>query len=312
MIGKELAYVALAVSDVEHVAATLSQHFGLARTECAVAGTARAIPVFSIGESALALFEPNDPFIGAPGKTGVHHIALGVPDLAAAAAAAAAVGVNALDRDGRPGLGGARCMALDAAATAGVRISLSEPLRLDRRPGREVERIDHLGVASADNRAAVEVFTGRLGCALESTQTDMEVQVAIESFTSDKYGVVYHTRAPRPVGGLRVAFITVGDCDLECLQDFDPRQGAWVAHDEPGTTKQDQGAIARYIAARGPGLHHLAIKVADINRMLTTLAGAGRTVIDHVGRPGSRRALIGFVHPKSFGGVLLHFVQRDA
>jgi methylmalonyl-CoA epimerase len=104
----------------------------------------------------------------------------------------------------------------------------------------------------------------------------------------------------------------VGDCDLECLQDFDPRQGAWVARDQPGTTKQDQGAIARFIAARGPGLHHLAIKVADINRMLTTLAGAGRTVIDHVGRPGSRRALIGFVHPKSFGGVLLHLVQRDA
>jgi methylmalonyl-CoA/ethylmalonyl-CoA epimerase len=107
-----------------------------------------------------------------------------------------------------------------------------------------------------------------------------------------------------------VAFVTVGDCELEFLEDFDPRHGAWVSADRPGTTKQDQGAIARFIAARGPGLHHVALKVADIDRALTTLGSAGLTLIDRAGRPGSRRALIGFVHPKSFGGVVLHLVQR--
>ena len=44
---------------------------------------------------------------------------------------------------------------------------------------------------------------------------------------------------------------------------------------------------------------------------LARLAAAGHRVIDHVGRPGSRRARIGFVHPASLGGLLLHFVERD-
>ena len=74
-----------------------------------------------------------------------------------------------------------------------------------------VQGIDHIGVASTDVREDEAVFCGRLGVAVESRQTDMEVSLAVESFTSDKYGVVYHNRAPEPVGGLRVYFITVGD-----------------------------------------------------------------------------------------------------
>jgi hypothetical protein len=310
MIGKAIAYVALAVSDVEAVATTLSRPLGLPRTDCPVDGTARRVPVFGVGASALALFAADDPFIGAPGKAGVHHIALQVSDLADAARVARSAGIAVVDADPRPGLAGARRLALDPAATVGVRTHLSEPLAIDRHSAGEVDRIDHIGVASRDNRSALGVFVDGLGGALESTQTDIEVHVAIESFTSDTYGAVYHTRPPEPVGGLRVAFVTVGDCELEFLEDFDPRHGAWVSADRPGTTKQDQGAIARFIAARGPGLHHVALKVADIDRALTTLGSAGLTLIDRVGRPGSRRALIGFVHPKSFGGVVLHLVQR--
>ncbi|MFQ5973930.1 MAG: VOC family protein, partial [Alphaproteobacteria bacterium] len=178
-----------------------------------------------------------------------------------------------------------------------------------------VERIDHIGVACDDNAAATAVFSGRLGFAVESTQTDMEVRMAVESFTSDKYGVVYHNRAPEPVGGLRVSFITVGDCELELLQPFNPSGGAGAeegpARDAPGNTRGDKGAIGRYIARRGPGLHHLALKTPDINATLDRLAQAGLDMIDTVGRPGSRRALIGFVHPRALGGLLLHFVERD-
>ena len=81
-------------------------------------------------------------------------------------------------------------------------------------------------------------------------------------------------------------------------------------HGAPGTTKQDQGAIARFVASRGPGLHHLALKVTDIDAALASLAAAGHRVIDRIGRPGSRRARIGFVHPQSLGGALVHLVQR--
>jgi catechol 2,3-dioxygenase-like lactoylglutathione lyase family enzyme len=174
-----------------------------------------------------------------------------------------------------------------------------------------VERIDHIGIASADNNTAIGVFTKRLGYPLESAQTDIEVQIPVESFTSDKYGVVYHTRPPEPVGGLRVAFITTGDCELEFLQDLSPQFNANVTPHQPGTTRQDRGVIARYVATRGPGLHHLALKVTDINHTLSELARAGLSLIDTVGRPGSRRAQIGFIHPKSLNGVLLHLVERQ-
>ncbi len=203
-------------------------------------------------------------------------------------------------------------MAIDPAATGRVRTRFCEPLGLARSGGDWVERIDHVGVASADNDAMIDVFSGRLGCPVESRQTDMEVRIAVESFTSDTYGVVYHSRPPVPVGGLRVAFVTVGDCELEFLQSFDPGQA-----DErgptggAGNTKGDQGAIARYIEKHGPGLHHVALKTGDIAGMLARLESGGYQLVDRAGRPGSRRALIGFVHPAALGGVLLHFVERD-
>jgi hypothetical protein len=311
MVGENLAYVALVVSDVEGAAAVFQRDFGLKRVDLAVSRTGRKAPVLGVGASALALFAPGDPFVGGQSKPGIHHIALGVKDPLAAANAAIARGITVEPEPGE-GLNGARRISLSPEATVGVRLYLSDPLPLGGSRRGFVERIDHLGVASADNSAAIDAFSTRLGFALESTQTDLEAQIAVESFTSDKYGVVYHTRPAEPVGGLRAAFISVGDSELEFLQEFDPRTGARVAHDRPGTTRQDQGAIGRFIARRGAGLHHLALKVTDINGALAALQRAGHTLIDSVGRPGSRRALIGFIHPKSLFGVLVHLVQREA
>jgi hypothetical protein len=243
----------------------------------------------------------------------VHHVALEVGDVHAAAGHATAAGVAVDDARPAPGLGKARRLLLSPRATAGVRTYLTEPIAVSLAAGDGgVERIDHIGVASADNAAAIEAFCGRLGCPLESTQTDVELSVAVETFTSDRHGVVSHTRPPRVVGGLRVAFVTVGDCDLEFLQDLEPAGEAEGVTAGPGNTKGDRGAIARYVASRGAGLHHLALKVGDIDGMLERLRGAGHAVIDHVGRPGSRRARIGFLHPRALGGVLVHLVERRA
>ena len=208
-------------------------------------------------------------------------------------------------------------MELSTRATCGIATRLCVPIGAapDAGASEHVARIDHLGIASEDNRAAGAVFTDRLGCPVESTQTDFEISQPIESFTSDKYGVVYHSRPAEPVGGLRVSFLTVGDCELELLQPFDPRRTGPRAEGPergaPGNTRGDKGAIARYIERRGAGLHHLALKTPDIDAVLARLAGAGHRTIDRVGRPGSRRARIGFVHPASLGGLLLHFVERD-
>jgi len=309
MIAKNLAWVGLVSTDADAAAAVFERHLGLPRTD--LASGAGRVPVFSIGRSALAVFSAGHPLVGGDAKPGVHHIALGVDDPGQTARTAAVAGIPAA-RAMAAGLGGRGCIALEQGAMLGVRTFLTEPIELPRHSGGPLERIDHLGVASTDLREDEALFCGSFGFEVESRQTDMEVNMAVESFTSDKYGVVYHSREPEPVGGLRVCFITVGDCELEFLANFNPRQGGAVVRGQPGNTKQDQGAITRFVASRGRGLHHIALKAADIDGTLGAMAGAGLEMIDTRGRPGSRRALIGFAHPRALGGVLMHLVQRDA
>lgn len=307
MIAKELAWVGLVSTDVNAAATVFERHLGLPRSD--LESGAGPVPVFAIGRSALAVFPAGHPLLEGGAKPGVHHIALGIENIERAAKSAAAAGIRVARATAR-GLGGRGCLALDRDATVGVRTLLTEPLELPRHAGGPLERIDHLGVASTDVREDEALFCGKLGFPLESRQTDMEVNMAVESFTSDKYGVVYHSREPEPVGGLRVCFITVGDCELEFLANFNPRQGGAIERGQPGNTKQDQGAITSFVGSRGRGLHHIALKATDINATLGTMAKAGLEMIDTQGRPGSRRALIGFSHPRALGGVLMHLVQR--
>lgn len=304
MLADQIAYVALASNDTAATCEVFERHFGLPRTE--FASSAGPVPLYALGRSALAVFPLGHPMLEGEAKPGVHHVALGVDDVAASAARA---GLPVAGATGH-GLDGRMTLQLERSATVGVRTCLTERIELLPCPGAAVERIDHLGVASSDVFEDERLFSGKLGFAVESRQTDMEVSLAVESFTSDKYGVVYHNRAPEPVGGLRVCFITVGDCELEFLANFDPRQGAEIAHGQAGSTKQDQGAITRFVASRGRGLHHVALKVTDINATLASMAAAGLPMIDLKGRPGSRRALIGFPHPRAVGGFLMHLVER--
>ena len=305
-----LACVAVVVDDPERVAAVFERDLGLPRTEVSAPGG--AVPWIAVGASAIALFGHGHEFVGGAARSGVHHVAIATTD-----PTARALECGFAPAASTPGLGGGAQVELATRDTCGIATRLCQPTNAGAGNGASdhVERIDHIGVACADNRAAGAVFTDRLGCPVESTQTDFEISQAIESFTSDKYGVVYHSRPPEPTGGLRVSFLTVGDCELELLQPFDPRpvegRTKGPVRGAPGSTRGDKGAIARYIERRGPGLHHLALKTPDIDATLARLEEAGHRVIDRVGRPGSRRARIGFVHPASLGGLLLHFVERD-
>jgi len=303
-----LSYVALVARDADAVAAIFGETLGMVAFPVAVDG-GRAVPAFAAGKTALLVLDPDDPFVGGTADPGLHHVAFACADPQAWAKSA---GIAVDGQVGGYTVGGKPQTVLDRAATLGVRVRLGAPLDIPNGSGGPVERIDHLGIASADNRAAVELFSEGMGFAVESQQTDLEVRTVVESFTSDKYGAVYQNRAPEVVGGLRVAFITVGDCELEFLQNFDPEHEAEIEHGRAGTTKQDQGAITRYIERRGAGLHHLALKTVDIDRTLSALANAGLRMIDQTGRPGSRRARIGFVHPAALGGILLHLVERQA
>ena len=310
MIGNGLAYLSVVVRDVAAVAEMLNRDFRLEASMLTVGSGGNRTPVFPIGEAAIALFEVGDPFVGGAERTGVHHLSVAVDFPVSSALTAAEVGIPMLSESLEWGLGGTQRILLDPKATGGVVTYLSEPLDLPRPDPAVVERIDHIGVASSDNDLARDVFTRKLGWELESTQTDTEVAQTVETFTSDKYGVAYRPKSAELVGGVRVAFVTIGDCELEFLQNLSP--DAEQVGRGPGSTRQDQNVINRFIQTRGPGLHHLALKVRDIDGQLNRLESAGYTMIDTHGRPGSRLAQIGFIHPASLGGLLIHLVEREA
>lgn len=67
--------------------------------------------------------------------------------------------------------------------------------------------------------------------------------------------------------------------------------------------------VGRFLATRGPGVHHLAYRVDDVAASLDRLRGQGVRLVDEVPRRGSRDTLIAFVHPKEMGGVLVELVQ---
>ena len=73
-----------------------------------------------------------------------------------------------------------------------------------------------------------------------------------------------------------------------------------------------EGAIARFMAKRGEGLHHVAYRVSDLAATLQRLAAAGVRLIDAAPRTGTHGWRIAFVHPESCAGVLTELVEAEA
>jgi methylmalonyl-CoA/ethylmalonyl-CoA epimerase len=91
---------------------------------------------------------------------------------------------------------------------------------------------------------------------------------------------------------VRVAMLPVGESRIELL--------------EPTS---DDSPISKFLEKRGPGIHHIAIEVDDIEASLKQLKDKGARLIDESPRIGAENCLVAFVHPSSTGGVLLELVQ---
>jgi methylmalonyl-CoA epimerase len=103
--------------------------------------------------------------------------------------------------------------------------------------------------------------------------------------------------APEDVSSqhVRAQFVRTGPASLELLHATSP-----------------ESPIARFLAKRGPGLHHITLRVEDIASALTTLRERGVRMIDGEPRPGASGALVAFIHPSSANGVLVELTQRPA
>jgi len=99
-------------------------------------------------------------------------------------------------------------------------------------------------------------------------------------------------RARNEKEGLEAAFLRVGDGELELM--------AALREDSP---------VGKFVAKRGPGIHHVAYAVTDIAKALADARAAGLELIDAEPRMGMHGSRIAFVHPKSLNGVLTEFVE---
>ncbi|MGE5589920.1 MAG: methylmalonyl-CoA epimerase [Bacillota bacterium] len=131
-------------------------------------------------------------------------------------------------------------------------------------------KLDHIGVAVANLEAALRPYREALGLAPERVE---EV----------------------PGEGVRAAFFTLGETELELLEPLDA-----------------SGPIAGFLAKRGEGIHHLAVAVPNVEAAMERARAAGLRLLSEDPRPGAGGTRVCFVHPKDLGGVLLEFVERPA
>ena len=76
------------------------------------------------------------------------------------------------------------------------------------------------------------------------------------------------------------------------------------------TPTRDDSPVAKYLANKGEGLHHIGYRVKDCAAALDAIKAAGGRVIDEAPRPGSRGTTVAFVHPKAIFGTLIELVQE--
>ena len=111
-------------------------------------------------------------------------------------------------------------------------------------------------------------------------------------FYRDSLGMECSGSEEVPSQMVKVAFLCIGESKIELLEPTSP--------DSP---------VAKFLEKSGPGVHHIAYGVADIETAIAQLMAAGTRMIDTVPRSGAHGARIAFVHPKSSGGVLTELCQ---
>ncbi len=130
-----------------------------------------------------------------------------------------------------------------------------------------IKKVNHIAVVVPSLDEAMKFWVEALGLALERVES-----------------------VPRE--GVDVAFLPVGESEIELLQPTDPESG-----------------VARYLEKRGAGLHHVCLEVDDITATLERLKTAGIPLINETANVGGDGKKYAFVHPKGTGGVLVELYE---
>lgn len=119
-----------------------------------------------------------------------------------------------------------------------------------------------------------------------------DLDSAVETYR-ELFGAKFERRETLAEQGVEAASLLLGDGRIELLASLGP--------DTP---------VGKFIAKRGPGMHHVAFEVADVGVELERLAAAGAELIDERPRRGLFGLEVAFVHPTATGGVLAEFVSH--
>jgi methylmalonyl-CoA/ethylmalonyl-CoA epimerase len=97
---------------------------------------------------------------------------------------------------------------------------------------------------------------------------------------------------PETADGATIVGLSLGDVQVELLEPRDP-----------------DGPVAKFLAKRGPGIHHVCYRVPDLDRALERCRAAGYRLIDEVPRRGAGSRRIAFVHPNATAGILVELTE---
>ncbi|HEY8081385.1 MAG TPA: methylmalonyl-CoA epimerase [Acidimicrobiales bacterium] len=121
---------------------------------------------------------------------------------------------------------------------------------------------------------------------------DLEAAV---TWYADVLGATVEHREVVASDGVEEALVRVADSYVQLL-----------------TPTRDDSPVAKFLATRGEGLHHVAYRVADCAVALEAVKASGARVVDQVPRPGSRGTTVAFVHPAASFGTLIELVQDNS
>jgi methylmalonyl-CoA/ethylmalonyl-CoA epimerase len=97
---------------------------------------------------------------------------------------------------------------------------------------------------------------------------------------------------PEAADGATIVSLSLGDVQIELLESRDP-----------------DGPVAKFLAKRGPGIHHVCYRVPNLDQALERCRAAGYQLIDQVPRRGAHGRRIAFLHPQSTAGILLELTD---
>lgn len=120
---------------------------------------------------------------------------------------------------------------------------------------------------------------------------DLDDAVAMYTTT---FGMRVTHRASNEKLGITAAFLDMGNGEIELI-----------------APTRDDSMVSKFLAERGPGLHHVAYAVPDIRKALADARAGGLELVDEEPRIGLHGLPIAFIHPRSVGGVLTEYVEHD-